>query len=148
MSDKEYHSAIIKSLPEDMAKFASGILSTACMIDPSKDIDADLLIDHISEEADRVSARTKREGHHGKGKPKGAQDKAMGVTLDSNKKKRRKGKCHNCGKEGHWARECQSPKKDQPSTSQSSPSQALPTSQHSQPPAYKAENKPIGSANL
>ncbi len=60
MSDKEYCSAIIKSLPEDMAKFTSGILSTACMIDPSKDIDADLLIDHISEEADRVSARTTR----------------------------------------------------------------------------------------
>src|SRR6266404_5476034 len=44
MTEKEYHSAIIKSLPEDMVKFASSMLSTTHMLNPSKDIDANLLI--------------------------------------------------------------------------------------------------------
>ena len=52
MSDKEYQSAIIKSLPEEMSKFASGLLTIACVLTPSTSIDPDILIDHISEEAD------------------------------------------------------------------------------------------------
>jgi hypothetical protein len=57
MSDKEYRSAIIKSLPKEMSKFSSGLLTAACMLQPSTSIDPDILIDHISEEADRLFAR-------------------------------------------------------------------------------------------
>jgi hypothetical protein len=59
MSDKEYRSAIIKSLPEEMSKFASGLLTAARILTPTTSIDPNILIDHISEEADRLSARRK-----------------------------------------------------------------------------------------
>ena len=52
MSDKEYQSAIIKSLLEEMSKFASGLLTAACVLTPSTSIDPNILIDHISKEAD------------------------------------------------------------------------------------------------
>lgn len=44
----------------------------------------------------------------GKGKGKGAQNKGSGQK-ESEKKP---GRCHNCGKKGHWKKECRSPKKD------------------------------------
>jgi len=150
MSDKEYRSAIIKSLPEEMSKFASSLLTASRVIQPSASIDPDILIDHISEEADRVSARRKRDGgSSGKGKQPQSQgqDEALAATQGEGGKKKRKGKCHNCGKQGHWARECRSPKKDQQSNNQNQQS----SGQSSQPPTYqnstKAENKPVGSAN-
>ena len=152
MSDKEYRSAIIKSLPEEMSKFASGLLTAARVLTPSTSIDPDILIDHISEEADRLSARRKRDGgSSGKGKQPQVQDEALAATQGDGGKKRRKGKCHNCGIAGHWARECRKPKKDQPSTNNQNQSAGQSSQQQSQPPTYqnatKAENKPVGSAN-
>ena len=158
MSEKEYRSAIIKSLPEEMSKFASSLLTAARVISPSTSIDPDVLIDHICEEADRLAARRKRNGDSS-GKGKQSQDEAMAATQGENGKGRKKGKCHNCGKQGHWARECRSPKKDQPSqtSTQSGQTQGLSSSgrtgqSQGSPPTYqsvsKPENKPVGSANV
>ena len=61
MSDKEYCSAIIKSLPNKMSKFASGLLTAACVIQPTNSIDPNILIDHISEEADQLAAQHKHD---------------------------------------------------------------------------------------
>jgi len=113
------------------------------MIDPSKSIEPDLLINHISEEADRLAIRRKRNGNlSGKGKSKATQDEVMAATQWDGGKKKCKGKCHNCGKQGHWAHECRSAKKDNQNQATGS------SSQSSQPPAYaKSKNKPVGSAN-
>jgi hypothetical protein len=119
MSEKEYRSAIIKALPEEMSKFASGLLTAARVLSPTTSIDPDILIDHVSEEADRLAARRKREGGGASGKGKQSQDEALAATHGDGGNKRRKGKCHNCGKQGHWARECRSPKKDTQNNNQS-----------------------------
>jgi len=151
MGEKEYHSAIIKSIPDEMSKFASRLLTAAHVLSPTTSIDPDVLIDHISEEADCLAACHKCEGGggpSGKGKQSQNQDKAMAATHGDGGKKRRKGKCHNCGKLGHWACECRSPKRDQSNQNQN---QSQLSGQSSQPPTYqnvtKPENKPVGSAN-
>ncbi len=113
MTEKEYCSAI-KAIPDEMSKFASGLLTAARVLLPTTSINPDILIDHISEEADCLAACRKRNGgSSGKGKQSQSQDEAMAATHWDGGKKRRKGKCHNCGKLGHWARKCRSPKKEQ-----------------------------------
>ena len=100
MSDKEYRSAIIKSLPDEMSKFASGLLTAARVIQPTNSIDPNILIDHISEEADWLAARCKCDnGSSGKGKQpnSGMQDEAMVAMQGEGGKKKRKGKYNNCG---------------------------------------------------
>lgn len=62
-------------------------------------------------------------------------DKALAATGSMDRKGRKKGKCHNCGKPGHWAKECCSPKKDTGVTEMSTAT------------TPKTENKPVGSAN-
>src|SRR6266702_7625579 len=97
MTKKEYHSAIIKAIPDEMSKFASGLLTATRVLSPTTSIDPDILIDHISEEADHLAAHRKHDGgSSGKGKQSQSQDKAMAATHWDGGKKRRKGKCHNC----------------------------------------------------
>ncbi len=144
MTEKEYHSAIIKAIPDEMSKFASGLLTATRVLSPTTSIDPDILINHISEEADHLVARCKCDGgSSGKGKQSQSQDEAMAATHWDGGKKRRKGKCHNCGKLGHWACECWSPKKEQSNQSSGQSSQPL-TYQN----ATKPENKPVGLANV
>jgi hypothetical protein len=154
MSDKEYRSAIIKSLPRKCQN-SPRVTHHRTNPHPSKSIDPDILIDHISEEADRLAARRKRDGGpSGKGKQAQSQgqDEALAATQGDGGKKKCKGKCHNCGKQGHWARECRSTKKNQQSNNNQSQSSGQSSQQQTQPPTYqnatKAENKPVGSANV
>jgi hypothetical protein len=52
ISDKDYQSTILKAVLEEMLKFTSNLLTASWLFWPSKSIDPDVLIDHISEEAD------------------------------------------------------------------------------------------------
>ena len=82
-----------------------------------------------------MKSRNKR-GNSGKGGKKDGTtdeaDQALAATEDG-KKRRRKGKCHNC------ARECRSPEKEEVQEE----SAGTKTAQ-----APKPENKPVGSVNV
>ena len=69
-------------------------------------------------------------------KSQAARDKAL-TAMGSKGKKCHKGKCHNCGKQGHWAHECRSPKKE------AKPGDEAPKAKR----GHKSETKPIRSAN-
>jgi gag-polypeptide of LTR copia-type len=59
VTGKECQSAILKSILEEMSKSASGLLTSAQMFVPSAQVDPNILIDNISEEADRLTAQCK-----------------------------------------------------------------------------------------
>ena len=120
--------------------FASHILSSAQIVHGSTSINIDALINQICEEAKRLKI-WRAKGQNNQGGKKDSPDKALAATSSEGGKKHHKGTCHNCGKPGHWVRECRSPKKEK-SESTSTP-QAVQTP-NSTP---KPENKPVSSAN-
>ena len=90
---------------------------------------------------------TSKEQPQAKGKkaaqtPESRPDEALATTntLESDNTRRRKGKCHHCGKEGHWARECRTKKREE-ATAAAVAAAANPGT------TIKPENRPVGSAN-
>jgi len=79
----------------------------------------------------------------GKGKSR-QSDEALTTTNTSEggSSKCRKGKCHHCGKEGHWVRKYCTKKREEATTE----NQTSQTTQAST--STKPKNKPIGSANM
>ena len=140
ITHRDYQRTVLKGIPEELAKFAAQLLTSA-RVNHSPAVDTDTLINAICEESDRVKNRhgSSAPSQKGGGGKKDGVDEALVATGPESRKGRKKGKCHNCGKSGHWARECCSPKKDSSATetAQASPSNSKP----------KAENKPVGSAN-
>ena len=140
ITPKDYQRTVLKGIPEELARFASGILSSARLFSTTA-VDTETLIDHVCEEADRLKNRRAKSHSKDPGaKSSATGDDALAATGTEGKKKRRKGKCHNCGKAGHWARECRSPKKEEKSAEDS------PKAEKSDK-AQKSESKPVGSAN-
>jgi len=141
ITQKEYQRTVLKSLPDELARFASQLLTSARV--GSHILDTDALINNIIEESERLKNRCTRgqQGQGGKQK-EGNTDEALAATgSEGGKRRRRQGNCHNCGKPGHWARECRKPKKKAEDSGTSNAPQG-----NSNPPA-KSENKPVGSAN-
>jgi transposase InsO family protein len=139
ISDKEYQWTVLKGIPEELARFASGILSSARIFKAST-VDTETLIDHICEEVDRLkNRRAKSQSKDPGAKSSATSDDALAATGSGGKKKRRKGDCHNCGKAGHWARDCRSPKKEKPAEDTAKAGKT--------DKAQKSETKPVGSAN-
>src|SRR6266702_1065200 len=142
ITNKEYQRTVLKGIPEELARFASGLLSSARLVHRASSIDTETLIDHICEEADRLrnrrAERGKPQSSQSGARSQAAGDDALAATgSEGNKKKRRKGKCHNCGKPGHWARECTTTKKEE-KPAEDSPKAAK---------AQKSDTKPVGSVN-
>jgi len=130
VTGKEYQSAILKSIPEEMSKFTSGLLTSAQMSMPGTKVDPDILIDNISEEADRLTAWHKcNKSAKGRGQQGRAQDEVLAVTEEGGRCKH-KGKCYNCGKLGHWVQECRSQKRDDQQSGQSNANANALTSQN------------------
>ena len=130
---------MLKRIPEELAKFATQLLSSACL-NLRPPVATDTLIDHICEEAKRVKTCQGGSVQSQKGSSaKKEGNEALAATGSKDRKGRKKSKCHNCGKPSHWANECPPPKKETSVTEMSTP-----VSTHTTP---KAENKPIGSAN-
>jgi hypothetical protein len=151
VSDRDYRRTVLRGIPGRLAEFASWLLTSRGSSNP---IDTDTLIGDICEEADRTkNRRGKDRDQQGKTETKqqNQTDEALAAS-DTNasgsngRRKRRQGDCHNCGKAGHWARDCRAPKKEEGSTPEpaQAPSEQAPAYA---PPATKTENKPVGSAN-
>jgi hypothetical protein len=139
VTEKEYEQTILRGIPTELATFTSQLLSSALIIDKAASVNIDALTNQICEEADRLkSRRAKGQG----GKKDHTTDEALTATAsEDGRRRRRKGKCHNCGKQGRWAEECRSPKKDKEESTGTQSAQASSTSS-------KPENKPVGSANV
>jgi hypothetical protein len=64
----------------------------------------------LLDEADRMKNRPALKDDwqsQGKGETGSQTDEVLAVgASDGGNRKRRKGKCHYCGREGHWVREC------------------------------------------
>ena len=107
-----------------------------------------VLIHQICKEADRLKSRCPKGQQTAGGKKDSPTDKALAATASKDgKRKRRKGKCHNCGKQGHWAQECHSPKKDKEEGTGTKTVQAS-TASTSTSTSSKPDNKPVSSANV
>ena len=153
--EPEYKSMILQGIPDTLAVYASQTLSTLCLATKytGKPIDMSDDIDSISKEADRVKTRcVLKDQAPGKGKRGGQTDKALTATSSSdrcnnnNTGKRCKGKCHHCGREGHWVQECHTKKKEEATATASK--QSGQTVQVSSGSTSKPENRPVGSANI
>ena len=83
----------------------SHILSSTQIVHGSTSINIDALINQICEEAKQLKIQCMK-GQNNQGGKKDSLDKALAATSSEGSKKHCKGKCHNCGKPGHWVREC------------------------------------------
>lgn len=116
--------------------FTSQLLSTAALVNQLATVDLDVLVCQINEKADRLK------NCRAKGKKDNTSDEALTATASEDVKCRCwKGKCHNCDKPGHWAKECQSPKKNKDDSASTQTAQTSSTSS-------KLVNKPVKSANV
>ena len=142
IADKDYQRTVLRGIPDELARFASQLLTSARLAHNSSAVNVNELTQAICEEADRLKIRRAHHQNPGKDGKKGQPDEALAATNSSDNaggRRRRSGKCHNCGKPGHWARECRSPKKEQNTSGQSAQASSG---------AAKPENKPVGSANV
>jgi len=143
----KYKRTILHGIPEPLASYASQTLNSLTIASryTYKPVDISELIDMISKEAERTKSRcTPKDLTQALGKGKTRQsDKALAATNTSEggSSKRCKGKCHHCGKEGHWVRECRTKKREEAAAE----NQSGQTTQAST--STKPKNKPVGSAN-
>ena len=116
----EYERTIIHGLPDPLPAYASqtmGSLRLTCKL-TCKPFDMTDVIDTLCEEADRLKTVKDLAQGQGKGKnrsPSQAPDDALAATgpYEGSDSRRRKGKCHHCQKEGHWARDCRTRKREE-----------------------------------
>jgi hypothetical protein len=102
LTDWDYQQTVLQGIPDELARFVSSLLSAHRIANPSSStsLGVNTLISHICEEADRIKNCCARPAN---GKKDSQPDEALAVTNgNGGKKKRRKGKCRNCDKPGHW----------------------------------------------
>ena len=58
ITDRDYQRTVLWGILEELAKFASGLLSAAHLINATKTIETDTLIDHICEKSERLKNRS------------------------------------------------------------------------------------------
>jgi len=151
VTEPEYKCTIIHGLPDPLLAYASqtmGSLRLTCKL-TCKPFDMTDVIDTLCKEADRLKTVKDLAQGQGKGKnrsPSQAPDEALAATgtFEGSNNWRRKGKCHHCGKEGHWKHECHSRKREEAAAAADQSGQAA---QANPGTTSKPENKPVGSAN-
>jgi hypothetical protein len=141
ITQREYQRTILKSLPDELAKFVAQLLVSAHH--SGFMLDTDILISSVIEESERLkNQHTCSQRGQGEKKKEGLTDEALTATGSEGSRRRHcRGHCHSCGKPGHQAHECCEPEeKDAAGVSN--------TQQSSSTPPTESENKPTGSANM
>jgi len=140
ITQREYQCTILKSLPDELAKFAVQLLISACH--SGFILDTNTLINSIIEESEclKNQCAQSQQGQEGKQKERHTNEALTDTGSEGSRRRRREGHCHSCGKPGHWARECHEPNED--ATASTSDTPQLGTT-----PPTKSENKPASSAN-
>ncbi len=130
----------MKSLPDELAKFAAQLLISACH--SGFILDTDTLINSVIEESEHLKNQHARsqQGQE-EGKQEGLTNEALADTGSEGSCRRRcEGNCHSCGKPRHWACECHEPKENDAGG-------ACNTQKSGSTPPTDSENKPTSSAN-
>ena len=113
ISDEDYLSTIISSLPDTLSNFASMQMSWTLQ-NSSQPMDASTLMMMLLQEAERQNLRNQRRKQGvGKGKEE-EKNEALAVSADKPRgRKNTEGKvlCWNCDEEGHLKNKCPKPKR-------------------------------------
>ncbi|KAH9034455.1 hypothetical protein EDB85DRAFT_2144297 [Lactarius pseudohatsudake] len=81
ISYRDYQCTVLRGIPEELARFASGLLSSAVLYNHVTSIDTDDLITHICEEADRMkNYRAKSQPNKSGARSQAAGDEALVAT--------------------------------------------------------------------
>ncbi|KDR65014.1 hypothetical protein GALMADRAFT_260373, partial [Galerina marginata CBS 339.88] len=124
ISEQDYISTILSSLPYALSNFASTALAAARVFaqpGATQTADPNTLITMISEEYERQKTQHLRRGGKAKADDKD-KDEAMAVSSSSKGKggkgdRKSKVTCWNCGKKGHFKNQCPDPPKASTSSS-------------------------------
>jgi hypothetical protein len=111
----------LKSLPDELAKFAVQLLISARH--SGFILDTDTLINSVIEELECLKNRCARSQRgQGEKQKEGCTDEALADT-GSKGSRRRHHECHcySCGKPGHWAHECCEPNEDATASTSDTP---------------------------
>jgi hypothetical protein len=95
ITDKEYQRTLLRGIPDELARFASQLLSATRLVHHASTVDTDTLIDYICEEAERLKNR-RAQGQKWQEWDKKGEGLAGEVSADtrshSGRRKHRKGK--------------------------------------------------------
>ena len=122
ISDEDYLSTIISSLPDALSNFASMQMSWTLQ-QTQQPMDASTLMTMLLQEAERQNLRAqKRKQTVGKSK-EDEKNEALAVSTEKSggKKDMSKIECWNCGEMGHFSNKCKKPKKSKGAKSSETP---------------------------
>jgi len=111
ISSKDFECTVLNGILDALSAYASQTLMSAHL--NSNTLEMKDIIHVISKEANHTrTCRTPKDQSQGQSKANGNKegqlDKALTATSHSKGSSSRchRGKCHHCGREGHWVREC------------------------------------------
>jgi len=140
ITQREYQHTILKSLPDELAKFVVQLLISARH--SGFILDTDTLINSVIEESEHLKnwrARSQR-GQEEKKQEVLTNEALADIGSEGSRRRHREVNFHSCGKPRHWACKCHMPQENN-TTGVSN------TQKSGSTPPTDSENKPTSSAN-